>query len=167
MPTYTQINVIKCRNVIMKTLFLAALAMLTLSLTSCDSGPESSRGFSLPKGNAEQGKLVFLKYQCLSCHQLKGVEQAGIVNNPDLAIKLGGETIQVETYADLVTSIINPSHKFAKGYPSQLVQQNGVSKMKVFNDVMTVTELINLVAFLQPQYKLIHYRHTNYQFYKG
>ena len=145
--------------------FILFIVLFLVVLNGCDNGPNSPRGFSFPKGNAAQGKQVLFKYQCLSCHQIKGVEQPGIVNNPDLSIKLGGKSTRVETYADLVTSIINPSHKFAKGYPLKMIQENGKSKMKVFNDVMTVSELIDLVTFLQTQYTLVPYRRTNYQFY--
>jgi len=146
-------------------IIICFMVLFFVVLNGCDNGVNSPRGFSFPKGNAAQGKQVLFKYQCLSCHQLKGVEQSGIVNNPDLSIKLGGKSSRVETYADLVTSIINPSHKFAKGYPLAMVQKDGKSKMKVFNDVMTVSELIDLVTFLQTQYTLVPYRHTNYQFY--
>ena len=149
-----------------KSLMLICFTVLfSVVLMGCDTDPNSPRGFSLPKGNAEKGKLVFLKYQCLSCHQLAGVTQQGIVDNTELSIKLGGNSTTVETYADLVTSIINPSHKFAKGYTLAMIQDNGKSKMKIFNDVMTVGELVDLVTFLQPQYTLVPYRHTNYQFY--
>ena len=41
----------------------------------------------------------------------------------------------------------------------------GKSKMKIFNDEMTVTELIDLVTFLQPNYTLVPYQHTKYQYY--
>jgi hypothetical protein len=37
--------------------------------------------------------------------------------------------------------------------------------MKVFNDVMTVTELIDLVSFLQPNYSLKPYQQNRYQYY--
>ncbi len=105
---------------------------------------------------------VFIKYQCNGCHQLEGIPQP---ENAELAIRLGGKTTQVKTYAELVTSVINPSHKFARGYPLAEIQQEGKSKMKVFNDVMTVTELINLVTFVQSHYELVPYKTTNYQYY--
>jgi sulfur-oxidizing protein SoxX len=37
--------------------------------------------------------------------------------------------------------------------------------MTIYNDVMTVTELVNLVTFLQSNYELVPYQRTNYQFY--
>lgn len=149
-------------------IFFSILTILLLSATllmSCDLGPASPRGFSLPAGDINAGKIVLLKYQCLACHQLKGTEQADIIDNPTLSVRLGGKSIRVTTYAELVTSIINPSHKFAKGYKSSTIQDDGKSKMKIFNDVMTVQELIDLVSFLQPHYELVPYRRTNYQFY--
>ena len=38
--------------------------------------------------------------------------------------------------------------------------------MPIFNDVMTVTELVNLVAFLQPQYKVKPIQYTTYGQYR-
>ena len=61
-----------------------------------------------------------------------------------------------KTYAQLVTSVINPSHKLAprsKSIDEKISNDDGSSKMRVFNDVMTVQELIDLVAFLQPKYQ--------------
>ncbi|WDE14501.1 cytochrome C [Thalassomonas haliotis] len=134
-------------------------------LASCDLGPDAPRGFSLPEGDIDAGKAVFLKYRCLSCHQLKGISQPGITDNPGLNVKLGGKSPQVKTYAQLVTAVINPSHKLAKGYPLATIQVEGKSKMTVFNEVMTVQELIDLVWFLQPHYELIPYQHTSYRHY--
>ena len=61
---------------------------------------------------------------------------------------------RVKTYGELVTSIINPSHKLAKGYPLDLVSNDGQSKMPVYNGFMTVQELIDIVIFLQPHYEV-------------
>lgn len=150
---------------IMKHLLLLFIlfTLMIVSLISCDLGPESPRGFSLPEGNVDSGKLVFLKYQCLACHQVAGLQAPeGTINNDKYNIKLGGKSTQVKTYADLLTSVINPSHKFAKGYALSVVQYDGVSKMKNYNDVMTVSELVNLTTFLQSNYQLVPYRRTVY-----
>jgi hypothetical protein len=150
----------------MKYLLLSIFTFVAICLVSCDLGPESPKGFSLPEGNNEDGKLVLFKYQCLACHQIKGIEPSpDLNNNPEFSVRLGGKSTKVKTYADLLTSVINPSHKFARGYKLDTIQTDGVSKMTNYNDVMTVTELVNLVTFLQSNYELIPYQRTNYQQY--
>jgi len=150
----------------MKYLMLLTIAIISVGLISCDLGPESPKGFSLPEGDSIAGKQVLLKYQCLACHSIKGLEPpTDLIDNPEFSVRLGGQSTQVKTYADLLTSIINPSHKFAKGYQLEAIQSDGVSKMTIYNDVMTVTELVNLVTFVQSNYELIPYRRYNYQHY--
>jgi hypothetical protein len=63
----------------------------------------------------------------------------------------------VKTYGDLVTSIVNPSHRLARGYPREEVSTDGVSLMSwVFlNEVITVQQLIDIVAFLQDEYEFV------------
>lgn len=148
----------------MKFLSLCMFTLVATVLIGCESGPESPRGFSLPKGDEDRGLLVFQKYQCLACHELEGVAKVDVVDNPDLQLKLGGESAQIKTYAELVTSIINPSHKIAKGYPQ--LQMEGVSKMAIYNEVMTVQELVDLVTFLQPKYKLVPHIQSDYRIYR-
>ena len=149
----------------MKHLLLIVSIIATMTLISCSKGVDSPTGFSLPKGDAEIGKTVFMKYQCLSCHTVEGLEQEEINKNAEISVVLGGTTTKIVTYAELVTSVINPSHKLASRYLATDVSTEGTSKMTVFNDVMTVTELINLVAFLQPKYKLVPYQPTRYIYY--
>lgn len=72
---------------------------------------------------------------------MEGVTPTDVVNNPELSVKLGGKISGIKTYAELVTSVMNPSHKIAEGYPKSTFQVDGVSKMTNYNDVMTVSEL--------------------------
>lgn len=146
-------------------ILLLSISAISVSLISCDLGPHAARGFSFPEGDVEKGKGVLAKYQCLACHQVKGITQPEGINNPDINVLLGGKSTKVKTYADLVTSVINPSHKIRKGYPLAVVSEYGKSKMTVFNDEMTVTELINLVTFLETQYELIPFTRTGYKPY--
>ena len=150
----------------MKYLLLVSLITVSISLISCDSGPDSPRGFSFPIGDIVKGEAVLLKYQCLACHKIEGVDQDKKINNPELNVRLGGMTSKVTTYAELVTSVINPSHKLVQGYPIAAVTIEGKSKMTNFNDLMTVTELVDLVTFLETQYELVPYRSTGYQYYR-
>lgn len=139
---------------------------IVLTLAGCDKGADSPRGFSLPEGNPSKGEQVFMKYQCLACHSLKGYNTDDI--EPELAnrVLLGGNVSQIKTYAELVTSVINPSHKIAQNYiPSEVSDDQGHSKMRNYNEAMTVSELVDLVAFLQPQYQLVPFKRTDYPIY--
>jgi hypothetical protein len=136
--------------------------MLVVSLFSCDSGPDSPRGFSLPEGGAVNGEKVFMNYQCLACHNLEGFDYESVNKEMQPPIMLGGPITRVKTYADLVTSVINPSHKLAQSYLRNVAEPDGTSKMLVFNDTMTVTELVDLVTFLQGQYEVQPHAYTHY-----
>lgn len=143
------------------------LFVLSVGLFACDSGPDAPRGFSLPKGDVAKGEAVFKKYQCLGCHTLKGVEDPSIQREFEQPVQLGGDTTLVKTYAQLVTSIINPSHKIVPRAIKleSVVKEDGTSKMRIYNDVMTVSELIDIVAFLQPKYEVKPQQYTHYNTY--
>jgi len=130
-----------------------ALTAALLALAGCDPGPKSEKGFRLPDGDAVKGKEVFVAMKCHTCHKVEGVEFPAPTGDVG-PVTLGGEFLRVKTYGELVTAIINPSHSLAPGYPAEKVSKDGKSKMPVFNDTMTVTQLSNLVAFLQAQYKI-------------
>jgi hypothetical protein len=70
-------------------------------------------------------------------------------------VELGGPVTQVKTYGQLVTSIINPSHKLATGYAEEVVSEGGESHMYIYNQHMTVQELIDIVMYLQPYYDVV------------
>jgi mono/diheme cytochrome c family protein len=133
-----------------------ALALLTMLSTGC-MNPRSSAGFRLPDGDVEHGKTAFLELKCYTCHTVSGMDLG--VRGQEYAylrsVVLGGDTRRVRTYGDLVTSIINPSHSLALGYPKELITKGDQSAMDNFNDTLTVRQLIDLVAFLQSRYHLL------------
>ena len=132
------------------------LTAIVLTLSACDPDTiMSTRGFRLPGGNAAAGREAFLYMQCHQCHSIKGEQLAVIPGQEPPYIELGGQVTQVRTYGELITSIINPSHKLATGYARDVVSVEGVSKMYVYNQYMTVQELIDIVMFLQPYYKVV------------
>ncbi len=132
----------------------AVCVLILLSGAAC-SDPKSGRGFTLPEGEAERGKAVFSELACSSCHSVSGHEDLRPEGfEPEMTVALGGETPRIATYGELVTSVINPSHRLARRYSMEAVSEDGVSKMRNYNDVMTVDQLIDLVAFLQAQYEL-------------
>ena len=133
------------------TLLLASL----MALSGCDQDRAmSERGFRLPEGNATAGRETFLYMHCNQCHTING-EELPTVAGFEPFVELGGSLTRVKTYGELVTAIINPSHKLADGYPEDFVSEDDVSKMYVYNGFMTVQELTDLVMFLQEQYELI------------
>lgn len=129
--------------------WLTGLLLLALT-TGCNTGPQSSRGFRLPDGDMARGKQAFLDLKCHTCHKVEGED---LPAPTAFHLTLGGTTTRVKTYGELVTSIINPSHVIAPQYQAQLTAAN-LSPMPEFNHLMTVAQMIDLVAFLQPHYKL-------------
>lgn len=148
----------------MKPVIVFMLLCASVSV-GCTPDPKSSEGFSLPDGEAQRGQAVFVQLQCNACHTVQGVEFEQLEPSGEPMIALGGDTPRVKTYGDLVTSIINPSHRFSLGYSEEEVQEEGESKMRIYNDEMTVSQLIDLVAFLQSHYQVKAYQPTPYMPY--
>jgi hypothetical protein len=142
---------------------IVALSMISGCATT---PPKSGKGFTLPEGDPQAGKEYFISFQCNACHKIDDIDQLSVAGEaPELSITIGGEVTRIATYGDLVTSIINPSHRLAKGYQVDEVSVDGKSMMKNYNDAMTVTELTDLVAFLQSKYELLEYELTDYPLY--
>jgi mono/diheme cytochrome c family protein len=142
----------------MKFIKVTIFLVTFLVLAACDDNR-----FSLPQGNPENGKIVFIDLQCSGCHSLTGVDHNGAQRAVN--VKLGGAKSRAYTYQELLTSIINPSHKLAPGYPRDQVSIQGKSKMQNYNDIMTVSELIDLVTFLESKYTLQPIRRTEFPIY--
>lgn len=148
----------------MRRAAMLVLALLGYALlTACDRDPMSEKGFRLPDGDPMAGREAFLYMQCNQCHTIEGVELPAVPHDEPPYVELGGPVTSVKTYGELVTAIINPSHKLADGYAEdQVSYDDGRSKMYVYNGYMTVQELIDIVMFLQPHYDVVvpefHYR---------
>ena len=139
----------------MKRYILLTLAVF-LGVAACDSGPRSPVGFRLPDGNAAEGQAAFVELRCYDCHTMAGVDLPA--PGPDLArpVALGGQIYEVRTDGYLITSIIHPSHKLAPGYwKAEVSIGEGESRMPTHGEIMTVDQLIDLVAFLQESYEVI------------
>jgi len=135
--------------------FLFPLLAILWSISACTQDPTSGAGFRLPDGDANQGREVFVYMQCNQCHTIDGIELPEIPFTDPPYVELGGRVATVKTYGDLVTSIINPSHKLASGYAKERISEDGESNMYNYNRHMTVQELTDLVAFLQSHYDVI------------
>jgi hypothetical protein len=142
--------------------YLIAFVLLcgSLLLSSCN---EQARGFALPEGNIENGKMTFKELACNECHSISNIQWQG--GRDSLRIPLGGNVTSLKTYGDLVTSVINPSHKIASLYEQQTSNEEGMSKMRNYNEFLSVHELIDLVTFLQSEYKIVGPPTTYYPYY--
>jgi hypothetical protein len=132
-----------------------AIALLPCLAAVAACGPASPFGFRLPDGDAAAGRQAFVDLGCNACHEVAGVPieyLEGIAH-----VQLGGKTRHLRTYGELVTSIINPSHKIAPGHREAGAVLDGESVMTYLylNQIMTVQELVDLVAFLQPTYEVV------------
>ena len=130
---------------------LVFFLLVSLLATACDNEARQAQGFSLPEGDVERGKDTFVQLGCPGCHLVEGVNQGP---EPELSIPLGGENGRKKTYGELVSSVINPTHRTSVSWLSPDVREAGRSQMQSYNEFMTVQELVDIVAFLQLQYRL-------------
>ena len=153
----------------MKRSLTLLLLVTSILLGACNQETIANRGFSLPEGDIEQGKLVFMSLGCVACHSVANSDLSAEDWSPDgfreIEVQLGGAKASVQTYGDLVTSIINPSHRFAKNYPLDEITVNGESMMLNYNSVMHVEDLVNVVTFLKSKYTLREVPLANYPIY--
>lgn len=130
--------------------FLLFLGVL-ITNNSCQT---ESKGFALPEGSAIMGKALFMDLYCNECHSIADIQWSG--NAKKVHYKLGGNVRFQKSYGALVSSVINPSHEIAEKYYGQsTASEKGTSKMKNYNEVMTVQELVDIVTFLQSEYEIV------------
>src|SRR5262245_34522048 len=134
-------------------LVLSGVALTVLA--GCTSVAKSPTGFRLPDGDADKGRALFVELRCHTCHyvDVRDLPAPPMEINPPVV--LGGPTLRERTDGELVSAIINPSHSIAPGYPRDLVMAAGKSRMKDYNDTLTVRQLTDLVAFLHSTYTAV------------
>lgn len=134
----------------MKSALLVCIAILIIFTSGC--GRRSAVGFHLPDGNVEKGKAAFVELKCYSCHKVDGVETPApiVVKHPPVVI--GGQVAHVKTYGELVTSIIDPSHRIAANVKKDWEVDCKMSPMPNFDRLMTVEQMTDIVSFLQSRY---------------
>jgi len=136
---------------------LGAVSVIVLVMGSggCE---DQSRGFALPAGDVDRGKAAFVELGCAACHAVQGeFKKLDAAQGGDevIEVHLGGPVSKVKTYGDLVTSIINPSHRLSRGKNADTMNEDGTSKMPYYNDVMTVQQLVDITTFLQGTYQIV------------
>jgi sulfur-oxidizing protein SoxX len=134
----------------------AVLLMASLfALSACTVKSPPVKGFVLPEGDVAQGEQVFIKYNCHGCHTIPGVDLPKKDFEPPFTLEIGGKVYRVKGYGELLTAVVNPDHVISKEYTKDLEEADRtvvISPMPYYIDVMTIAEMIDLVAFLHVQY---------------
>ena len=139
----------------MRPLDVSLATVLAIVMVGC-AGQKSGAGFRLPDGDPAAGKVAFEELKCHQCHRVHGVELPAPTVKPPVPVVLGGEIPHVKTDGDIVTSIINPSHRISAAFKSEEVTQpDGTSRMPDLTQTMTVRQLVDVVAFLQTHYTVV------------
>lgn len=141
----------------LKGLIAAALVTMTILASGCAYTPVF--GFPAEQGDIDAGRQAFIDHQCHRCHSVEGVSFPPLAGASAPVLELGGDTIYVKSYGDLMTSIINPNHRISERYRDQELLRGNVpvdSPMPMpYIDNMTVRQLIDIVTFLDSRYELI------------
>jgi len=128
--------------------------LAALLLVACVKTIHSPQGFRLPDGDVEAGQKAFVSVGCIRCHTVAGEELPTLVSEREMEVELGGRVAQVETYAELVTSIIYPQHAIKASAVGKHQDEQGRSLMPDLTENMTVRQMIDIAEYLQSHYTL-------------
>jgi mono/diheme cytochrome c family protein len=133
---------------------LIATAICAATLAGC--APNAGLLVRFPIGNVDRGREAFVALECHACHRVDGVQIPPHPSPSSISVLLGGHTTRIESYGDIVTSIVNPSHRLARSYRVSAAS-GGESPMAAafLNDVTTVQQLVDLAAFLRTEYDYV------------
>lgn len=152
----------RAKVVIVKKHWIAGLSLVltTLFLGGCRTYPDEVGDFRFPilSGDIQRGQEAFVRLECNQCHVVDGVDLPEFDGPRPVTVELGGDLYFAKTYGDLVTSIINPDHVISDRYLDQLpreVRRRTSSSPMYLKEDMKVTELIDIVAFLNSRYRLL------------
>lgn len=143
--------------------FMALGALATLS--ACDQSNLGRGDLHLPEGDGAKGEALFVSLGCVGCHIVAGADLPEPATGRAMRVVLGSQTSRM-SYGQLVTAIVNPSHRLSRRYRADEVSVEGESLMTSYNDVMTVTQLTDLVAFLESHYQVADRGGYKYPTYK-
>jgi hypothetical protein len=104
----------------------------------------------------QRGREAFVALECHACHRIEGVELVSHPSPSSIRVALGGHTPRIETYGDIITAIVNPSHRLARSYRA-VAGRDRPSPMaaEFLNDVMTTQQLVDVAAFLRNEYEYV------------
>jgi mono/diheme cytochrome c family protein len=99
----------------------------------------------LPEGDPNAGRQVFLDFKCNTCHRIaaEGIERRV---EGELGPELG-KALAAQPRDQVATSIIAPSHAFAKD--GEKWESGDLSRMGDFSEHLTVRQWMDLVSYLR------------------
>lgn len=137
----------------MKRLLFALPPMVALLLAGCSqpTAPPQAQTLQLPAGNAGQGRAAFIELQCSVCHKVAGWKGQPVpwpTIKPAVPVVLGTET-RKPTRMERINAIIAPSHKIKETMWPERTTSGTLSRMADYNDVLTMRQLADILAFLE------------------
>ena len=145
--------------------YLLALGAF-LSLAACSPGDLGRGDLHLPQGDSASGKELFVSLGCVGCHVVARADLPEPAEERAIRVVLGSQAGGM-SYGQLVTAVVNPSHRLSRRYRADEVSVDGESIMASYNDVITVTQLTDLVAFLEMHYQVAErpgYKYPSYKY---
>lgn len=132
---------------------------LTVLVSGCVYDPNTRADFNFPtdRGDAAKGEQAFVDLGCHVCHSVYRTDLPVLPAPFPVHLELGGSTSDSKSEAELMTSLINPTHVISDRYRDQLRVTGEVpldSPMPFFED-MTLGQLFDIVAFLDSKYSFV------------
>ena len=111
-----------------------------------EHGTPAGWTLSWPTGDLSRGRAAFVRFECYSCHEVRGEKFPAPTDKGKVGPELSmmGPLHDVDYFAE---AIINPGAVIEKGKGYEA--QDGSSKMPSFNHLVTVEEVVDLVAYLR------------------
>jgi Cytochrome c len=128
-------------------LLLLTVGLASIAALAQKSKPEELVTLVLPIGNSQSGRKAFLDLRCYTCHAVAGETEMPKPFSANQGPNLN-RPIRNQSPGKLATSIISPSHEITKEI---LKRGTGdISPMGDYSEVMTVRQLLDLIAYLSP-----------------
>lgn len=134
---------------------LALSAIVALSSLAASRAQDAAAGPKpvVPLGKADAGQAVFVTKGCHQCHSAGTTKLPPVDLAPRLVIELGGDVHGRWTRDDFARAILDPNHLVSEDYKIAMIRigdhfKAENSPMPTFGDVLRVSELIDLVTFL-------------------
>jgi mono/diheme cytochrome c family protein len=119
----------------------------TMEALHASGGVPKGWKFLAPRGDAAKGREAFVTLECFACHEVKGEDfpkTSKRAQEPGPALTGMGSHHPAEYFTE---SIVNPNRVIVLG--AGYTGPDGLSKMPDYSDVMTVRQLLDLVAYLK------------------